>query len=74
MKTHKINLKSEEFSIDRKTLARIGDSLYHNSEVAKIDIKITFKDRTKLEYFRSEFADEIERQMIHEEENGEEDE
>jgi hypothetical protein len=72
MKTHKISSASKnEFVIDRKSLAKIGDSLYFNSEVSGIKIQIKFKDKTKLEYLRHHVIDEIEQDLEKEAKNSE---
>ncbi len=72
MKTHNISSAGKnEFTIDRKSLSKIGDSLYFNSEVSGIRIQIKFKDKTRLEYRRHHIIDEIELDLEKDGENSE---
>jgi hypothetical protein len=72
MKIHKLPSKDKNnFSIDRKFLSKIGDSIYFNPEVSGISIKVKFRDKTKLEYTRHHVIDEIEADLEQEERNSE---
>ena len=71
MKTHKLTSAEKEFSIDRKFLSKIGDSIYFNPEVSGIKIQVKFKDKTKLVYARHHVIDEIENELEKEERNNE---
>ncbi|VVB79062.1 Uncharacterised protein [uncultured archaeon] len=71
MKIHKISSeqKKEYPLIDRKTISKIGESLYLSPEVKGVRIEIRFKDKTRLEYRRHEVLDEVEINLEQEEEN-----
>lgn len=74
MKLQKIRTEDKKASIDRKFLSKIGDSIYHNSEVRAVHMKIIFRDNTRLEYKRTELMDHIEKEMLSENNSEDDDE
>jgi hypothetical protein len=65
-----------DFSIDRKILAKIGDSLYFDPEVRTVKIIVRFKDKTMIDYSRDERTEELLKKIREDVDNteGEEDE
>ena len=55
------NIKFNESKpeLDRKTIARVGNSLYHLKEVKSVFIKVKFNDGSAISLKRNEISDEI---------------
>lgn len=73
MKIQKIRDEEKKTIIDRKFLSKFGDSIYHNPDVMAVHMKIVFRDNTRLEYKRTEFMDEIDKEMLSEDSMGDPD-
>ena len=61
MKT--INISKNEGSLERKTILRIGEALYQMEDVCAVEIRVDFKDGSKVVFEKDEEEDTINEHM-----------
>lgn len=56
----RVTFSSEDSTIDRKTIAKIGNSVYAEKDVDAVFIRVNFKDGSIIGFEKSEITDKIE--------------